>query len=279
MKKITMKSSLAATAFVLLAGATQADTVLPFAEHPVESLQWQALAPGAPEVTSVWGDPKKGPYGLMMRFKAGNLSGPHIHTLPYNNLVISGTITNPVAGFDEAPNLPAGSHWMQPGGQLHETNCMSESECVVLITQDGPLDTLPASAARDVKDPPVFQPITRVAWYEGFPGGNSTGSLWGDRKVGHYGMLMKFPAGFKSGIHTHTGAYNGVVVRGVITNPVVGGAPAQPLHQGSWWYQPGGQQHETNCSSEGECVIFIAQETPIDYQPITYPVVPGIPRS
>jgi anti-sigma factor ChrR (cupin superfamily) len=263
----------------ILAGTSaQAQSSALFEEHPVETLQWREIAPGGPEVSPVWGDPAKGPYGLMMRVPAGNKSGPHIHSRPYRNLVISGVITNPVPGYPDAPALPAGSYWMQPGSQLHETNCGSDSRCSFLITQDGPLDTKPATEARDVKEAPVFLPITRVAWYEGFPGGNSTGSLWGDRKVGRYAILMKFPAGFKSGVHTHTGAYYGVVVRGVITNPVVGGAPAKNLKPGSWWFQPGGQKHETNCSPQSECVIFISQDTPLDYQAITFPVVPGIAK-
>src|SRR5688572_11068685 len=52
----------------------------------------------------------------------------------------------------------------------------------------------------------VMTPIGSVKWEPYAPGNPlQVGVLWGDRtKGGEYGMLLKIPAGFDSGPHSHT---------------------------------------------------------------------------
>ena len=42
---------------------------------------------------------------------------------------------------------------------------------------------------------------------------------YGSREDGMHGTFGKFPPNFETPLHTHTGAYHAVVLKGVMTNP------------------------------------------------------------
>ncbi|RYZ41642.1 MAG: DUF4437 domain-containing protein [Myxococcaceae bacterium] len=107
----------------------------------------------------------------------------------------------------------------------------------------------------------------KLAWTELMPGGPAVHVLWGDMKKGPYGLLMKFPAGFDSGLHTHSADYHGVLVKGRMTNTSEGVTPAGAVESGSTWDQPGKVVHRNQCAPESECVMLIAQDKPFDFAP------------
>lgn len=107
----------------------------------------------------------------------------------------------------------------------------------------------------------------KLAWTEMMPGGPSVHVLWGDMKKGPYGLLMKFPAGFDSGPHTHSADYHGVLVKGRMTNTSEGITATGPVDAGSTWDQPGKVVHANKCAPESECVMLIAQDKPFDFAP------------
>jgi hypothetical protein len=93
--------------------------------------------------------------------------------------------------------------------------------------------------------------------------------LWGDRaKPGEYGMLLKLPAGFEAGFHSHTADYEAVLVQGtwVHTNEGDTSAPKE-LTPGSYVFQPGKQNHNDVCKSKTECIIFVHQHAKGDFIP------------
>jgi hypothetical protein len=101
--------------------------------------------------------------------------------------------------------------------------------------------------------------------------------LWGDRtKGGDYGMLLKLPAGFEAGMHSHTLDYYAVAVQGTWVHTTEGDAnPPKDLTAGSYVFQPGKQNHNDVCKSKTECVLFIHQHGKGDFVPAKAPKAPA----
>ncbi len=85
---------------------------------------------------------------------------------------------------------------------------------------------------------------------------------------GRHGDVIRFPAGFDSGPHTHTATYRGVVIQGVLMNPPEGQTTSVRLPPGSTWFVAGGVVHSTKCISDQECLFYIHQEAPFDFIPV-----------
>jgi hypothetical protein len=88
-----------------------------------------------------YGDLTRGPHGTFVRMPPGFVSPVHIHTEDYWGVVISGVAANGLPGAKDVP-LPVGSYWFQRGGEAHVTKCLSPSECVFFISQNGKFDYL-----------------------------------------------------------------------------------------------------------------------------------------
>ena len=93
--------------------------------------------------------------------------------------------------------------------------------------------------------------------------------LWGDRtKPGEYGMLLKLPAGFEAGFHSHTADYEAVLVQGTWEHINEGDtSPPKELAPGSYVFQPGKQNHNDLCKSKTDCIIFVHQHAKGDFIP------------
>ncbi len=81
--------------------------------------------------------------------------------------------------------------------------------------------------------------------------------LWGDATSGPSAALLKYPKG-PGRMHVHTADYHLVVLQGTMKHWAKGEQEAnvEPLHPGSYWFQPGNQAHADACLSD-ECVMFI----------------------
>lgn len=86
---------------------------------------------------------------------------------------------------------------------------------------------------------------------------------------GAHGTFVRIPVGDETVSHTHTNTYHGVVVKGIVENPVNGNISPKQLPAGSFWYQPGKQEHITRCSEDSDepCVVFIFQSENFDFIP------------
>jgi quercetin dioxygenase-like cupin family protein len=91
--------------------------------------------------------------------------------------------------------------------------------------------------------------------------------LWGNPNEGASLILQKFPAGMDSGWHTHTAAYQGVVIQGKFTHTFEGAAP-QSGGPGSVWSQPAGQVHDDKCEEGGDCIIAVHFQDKLDFMPV-----------
>ena len=94
--------------------------------------------------------------------------------------------------------------------------------------------------------------------------------LWGDRtKGGEYGMLLKLPAGFEAGMHSHTLDYDAVLVQGTWIHTNEGDTnPPKEMAPGSFVFQPGKANHNDVCKSKTECIIFVHQHGKGDFIPV-----------
>lgn len=80
-------------------------------------------------------------------------------------------------------------------------------------------------------------------------------SLWGNMDKGAYGVLVKFPAGTKHPLHTHTSDIKAVVISGTFYYAPEGGTE-QRLGPGSYFFVPGGSKHMSGSTDDGPCEIF-----------------------
>ena len=115
---------------------------------------------------------------------------------------------------------------------------------------------------------PVNTPAADMKWEAYAPGVPlQVAKLWGDRaKGGEYAMLLKMPAGFNAGMHTHTGDYHAINVQGTWVHTNEGGTPVE-LPVGSYVLQPGKQVHDDSCKGTTDCILFIHQHAKGDFIP------------
>jgi len=125
------------------------------------------------------------------------------------------------------------------------------------------------AAAKGKGKEAVIWPVADIKWEPYAPGVPlQVGQLWGDRNKGKHGMFLKLPAGFESGVHSHTTDYYAVLVQGTWVHTVEGDtSPPKELAVGSYVMQPGKQNHNDVCKSKTDCVIFIFQEAKGDFIP------------
>jgi hypothetical protein len=110
-----------------------------------------------------------------------------------------------------------------------------------------------------------YVPADKTPWYRESPQiPVRLAALWGDRAQGEAGTLLRAPAGFKSGAHSHTADYRAIVIRGTWKHWVLstGEGKKTPLQPGAYWTQVHTQLHEDACVSKTPCVIFLFNKEP-----------------
>jgi hypothetical protein len=125
-----------------------------------------------------------------------------------------------------------------------------------------------AAGAKSKKESMTI-PAGEIHWEEYAPGVPlQVAMLWGDRKKGgDYGMLLKFPAGFEAGMHSHTLDYTGVSIKGTWVHTVEGDTAPKDLPPGSFVSQTGKQNHNDQCKGKEDCIVFIHQVGKGDFIP------------
>ena len=113
-------------------------------------------------------------------------------------------------------------------------------------------------AAHPAVDKPVVWPADQLKWVDaaGAPPGVKMAVLWGDPTKGAYGMLQRFPAGFKAPMHTHSSDLRCVVLSGTLIHGEMGGKETK-LPPGSYLVTPRTEHHTTECAAGADCVVFI----------------------
>lgn len=114
---------------------------------------------------------------------------------------------------------------------------------------------------------PVAMPAEQLTFQNINPA-VSMAHAYGDRSKGAHGSFGKFPANFITPVHTHTGAYHGIVIKGVMTNPFDGEKNPPKMPAGSYWYVPANAKHATACVSAEPCEFYFYAGGKFDFLPV-----------
>jgi quercetin dioxygenase-like cupin family protein len=120
---------------------------------PAADLKWEDMAPGSPgKVSVLWGDDKKGPFGMLLKLPGGFEGGMHTHASDYHAVLVQGTWVHTVEGDSSAPKeLTPGSYVFQPAWQFHNEEFKGPGDCIVYIHQLGEADFIPFKGARQAE--------------------------------------------------------------------------------------------------------------------------------
>lgn len=103
---------------------------------PIEAAPWKPVfpdQPSGPVMAVLWGDAKKGPVGLLVKFPAGAVVPTHVHSSDYQGMVVSGQFSH-AAGSEPVVALAPGSYWSQRARLPHVNRCSDAGQCVVYLT-------------------------------------------------------------------------------------------------------------------------------------------------
>lgn len=93
--------------------------------------------------------------GMLVKFKKGFSSPPHIHNITYRAIVIEGKLHNDDPSA-EAMWMPAGSYWQQPAGE-------GQQNMAYLEINHGPYLVKPTDKAFDNGERPINIDVTNMA--------------------------------------------------------------------------------------------------------------------
>lgn len=197
-------------------------------EHTIistENIEWGLLNPlrgdASPRATDLWGDRTKDTAtGMLVKFKKGFASPPHIHNITYRGVVIEGLMHNDDPSA-ERTWLPAGSFWTQSAGENHITAAEASDNLIYLEIDSGPYLVLSAKKAFDNGERSINIDKQNLVWLDSKDVNWLTQSkvqiayLWGSPGLAN-GSFIKLPAGFKGTIENDKGL-KVVVVKGKAT--------------------------------------------------------------
>jgi len=195
------------------------------ADHTViatDKINWGLLNPlrgdASPRAADLWGDRTKDmATGMLVKFKKGFSSPPHIHNISYRGVVIEGLMHNDDPSAEKMWLTP-GSYWTQPAGESHITAANGESNLIYLEIESGPYLVQPKEQAFDNGERPVNIDERNMVWLDAKDvswlknGRLEIAYLWGDTESKN-GSFVKIPAGVTSKIVNQKGL-KAVVVKG-----------------------------------------------------------------
>jgi len=98
--------------------------------------------------------------------------------------------------------------------------------------------------------------------------------IQGDPEEPNADVLFKMAPNTTVDKHWHTSTERMILLSGKMEVDYEGQDPVI-VEKGTYAYGPGGLAHETHCLDEGECVLFIAFEDPVDAISVTETPAPG----
>lgn len=115
----------------------------------------------------------------------------------------------------------------------------------------------------------VILPAEDIKWVQikGGPPGVMIANLWGNYEKSAFGALIKFPAGFKSPLHTHSSDGRIVVVSGTLIYTPHGGT-AKRCGPGSYLFESSVVKHVSEAGDDAPCIFFWEQPGKFDLKPV-----------
>ena len=110
-------------------------------------IQWKSNPAGTNQSAILYGDPgKPGPYAMLIKWKAGNMSRPHFHPNDRFFVVLSGTWwvgTGPKFDPDRTVPMPAGTYVVHYGNGIHYDGA-KQGDTIIALHGIGPATSTPA---------------------------------------------------------------------------------------------------------------------------------------
>ena len=100
------------------------------------------------------------------------------------------------------------------------------------------------------------------------PFGPDASPVYGDFSKGEHISYIKFAAGMKTPVHTHSSDYVGIVISGNTRHWIPGKPKTKKLLPvGSHWSIPANKKHISECLPGVECIMAIIQKGKFDFIP------------
>jgi quercetin dioxygenase-like cupin family protein len=145
------------------------------------------------------------------------------------------------------------AYWSQ---KPHRIQCAKGTDCILFVHANAPAEAKEL-LAKDIQwaplDPSRPDPLVSP--------------LWGDGTKTANGFLMKMKAGGAPFWHIHRRDYHGVVLAGNVVSYESGTQPRE-MPPGSYWWQPNGNKHTTDCKGPSDCVIYLDFTGAFDVKPV-----------
>jgi hypothetical protein len=105
-----------------------------------DAIKWEPGPVEGTQVAKLWGDwMKGGPYGVLIKFKAGTMHPMHVHTQTLKTVIMAGTFVFHPEGGNEM-RLGPGSYLLQAGGKNHVSGCSPDADCEFFMTSPDKFD-------------------------------------------------------------------------------------------------------------------------------------------
>jgi hypothetical protein len=135
--------AVAASAFVAGVAVGKGKAPPPTAKFTAaEEVKWDDM--GGVKLGTLFGDYTKGPFGGLLKVRAGYTSPVHSHTGAYEAVQISGTSSHWLKGEDgtKAKKMTPGSYWTFPAKLEHVSSCAPGAECLMFVWQKTKYDAV-----------------------------------------------------------------------------------------------------------------------------------------
>lgn len=233
-----------------------------------DEINWGYLNPlrGAlsPEAANIWGDRTKDTAtGMLVRFKKGFQSPPHIHNITYRGVVIDGLLHNASPNADKMW-MPKGSFWTQPAGQNHITAANGNTNLIYLEIDSGPYLVKPSKVAFENGESAVNLHKDNIVWlgHDKLKNIKADGVemayMWTNTKYVS-GSLVKLPKGFKGKISTESKEFRAVLISGE-ANYSSEEQDTIKLTKGSYFESNATFQHNFKTSRTGPTIFYIRSD-------------------
>jgi len=103
-------------------------------------------------------------------------------------------------------------------------------------------------------EPPAKLSPSELQWREMFPGVQFA-PAYGDWEKEAHAKYVRFAPGTQVPMHTHAGAYEGVMISGRMVNLHEGGKRVE-IAPGDFWHIGGGEPHGHECLSKAPCFFY-----------------------
>lgn len=231
-----------------------------------DEVEWGYLNPSrgvlSPGAADLWGDRTSGnATGMLVRFKKGFKSPPHIHNITYRGVVIDGMMHNDDPSAAKMW-MPPGSFWTQPAGEEHITAADGETNMIYLEIDSGPYLVKPPEAQFDNGERPLNLHADNVVWLEN----NDLHTIAADNvQITHVwgstsemgGSIIKLGAGFEGELLTEASEFRAVVIGGEVAYNARDLDEPIALETGSYFESTGDYTHQLVNPSDDEVTIYI----------------------